>query len=103
MIRALLFFAGAMADQSAPVAAPSEAPVQTAQPGPLRASDDTIVVTARSGEHPARLGKPLPEVAGPMLPKAVLDLGNGVTAASDVRTHSREGGGEIYLTLKVPF
>lgn len=108
MIAALLIFAQAAAEAPPPPVAPGQeveilyklAPAKR----PARSADDAIVVTARPGEHPARLGQVLPpNAAGPLLPKASIDLGNGVTAASDVRTHPREGGAEMYLTLTVPF
>ena len=108
MIGALLLFAQAAAGAPVEPSAPPSCvgynlPGQTPAKTPAEGADETIIVKARQGEHPARLGKPLPEVAGPLLPKAVLDLGDGVTLASEARTHAREGGAEAHLSLTVPF
>lgn len=67
------------------------------------AAADDIVVTAHTGEHPARLGPPLPERPSDRIPRARLNLGNGAALTGDVSTHPREGVGEFHLTLRVPF
>ena len=105
MISVLILLAQAATElpPAPPPPMPVEAAAKPAATRPAAQPDSDIVVTSRRGEHPARLGKPLPEVAGPMLPKAEIDLGNGVTLASEGRTHDREGGEEIHFTLKVPF
>jgi hypothetical protein len=64
---------------------------------------DDIVVTARPGEHPARLGPVLPDRQEPLLPRARLDLGGGASMTSDVTTHAREGVAQFGVTLRVPF
>lgn len=106
MIAALLLLAQAPADvpPAPPVPTLSEpTPPAAAKAAPPNPPGGDIVVTSRTGEHPARLGTPLPEVAGPKLPMAVIDLGNGATLSSEGRTHAREGGEEIHFTVKVPF
>lgn len=106
MIIALLLFAQAPAGippASVPSAQSDVAPSTASKKKPPTLPGDEIVVTSRTGEHPARLGTSLPEVAGPKLPMAVIDLGNGATLSSEGRTHAREGGEEIHFTVKVPF
>ncbi len=62
-----------------------------------------IIVRARNGEHPARLGPVLPERRDEGLPRARLNLGDGVSISSEVSTHPREGVGEMHLRLHIPF
>lgn len=101
MIEALFILAQALAEPAP--APPPEVGFDLARAKPGPQSKDAITVTARQGEHPARLGKPLPEAAGQLLPKARIDLGGGVAAAAEVRTHPREGVGELHFTLTAPF
>ena len=101
MVGAILLLLQAATEAGA--APPPEVGFDIAKAGPAGAPGQTIVVTGRTGDHPARLGKVLPEAAGPVLPKAALDLGDGVVAGAEVRTHPREGVGEMHFTLKVPF
>lgn len=105
MISALLFAAQAAAHVPSPVAsAPPEVRFDLSATKRVDvAGDDPIVVTARRGEHPARLGQVLPSTTGPLLPTATLDLGDGITAASGVRSHPREGVAEFHFKLTVPF
>ena len=102
MLGALFILAQALVEP-APAPPPPETgfDLSRAKAGP--AQPETITVTAREGEHPARLGKPLPEVAGPLLPKAQVNLGHGVAAGAEVRTHPREGVGELHFVLTAPF
>ena len=102
MFGALFILAQALVEQ-APASPPPEAGFDLARAKAGPTAPETITVTARDGEHPARLGKPLPEVAGPLLPMARVDLGHGVAAAAQVRTHPREGVGELHFVLTAPF
>ncbi|TPE59817.1 hypothetical protein FJQ54_12880 [Sandaracinobacter neustonicus] len=66
-------------------------------------SGDDIVVTARSGENPARLGAVLPTEIGPLLPPAALNLGGGAILQSYVKVHPRESVPEMHISIRIPF
>lgn len=71
--------------------------------GKAATSGEDIVVVARSGENPARLGTVLPTESGPILPLAALDLGGGTILQSSVKVHPREAVPEMHISIRIPF
>lgn len=71
--------------------------------GNASANSEDILVVARSGENPARLGTVLPTEPAPILPLAALNLGGGTILQSTVKVHPREAVPEMHISIRIPF
>ena len=92
MLQLLFLLAQAGSDTTPPAADIAQA-----------ARPEDLVVTARRGEHPARLGPVLPDRQEQLLPRARLDLGGGKGLTADVTSHARENVSQLGVTLNIPF